>query len=212
MQAQPSKLEKTMEKLFPGIEFLTVSDTSFIPGTVIDSKRSTHKQGHIKSILKNLKSDYWETDRVKGNILAGETLNGTSDFNGTLSILSFLKVKSNVKSAYSYKYEIDSIEAMNFLNTSKLDMMPLLRKMKNQDKETWKSIKGLRVITETYYANKFSVTLMKNGNVASEIELAKDFDQISGEIKYEFTTDGKIVVAKNSEVPFGFYAFYIKDI
>lgn len=39
MASLPSKLEQSLEKLFPGIEFLTVSDTTFLPGTVINELR-----------------------------------------------------------------------------------------------------------------------------------------------------------------------------
>ena len=212
MPPLPSKLEQSLEKLFPGIEFLVVSDTTFLPGTVINKLRPVQKQGHIKSIVSGKPSTYWDTDRVKGNILAGDTLSGTSNFSGAFSLLPFLKVKASVKNSYSYNYEIDSIEASNFLNTSRLDLMPLLRKIKTGDKETWKSIKSFYVVTETYYAKSFSMTLQKNGSIVTEAEFNQDFEKISGNVDFNFASGGKIVVANNKDVPFGFTAFQIKDI
>lgn len=212
MTPLPSKLEQSLEKLFPGIEFLIVSDTNFIPGTVINKLRPVTKQGHIKSIIPSKESTYWDTDRVKGNILAGDTLSGSSDFKGNVSLLSFLKIKSSVKSLYSYKYEIDTIEACNFLNTSKLDLMPLLRKMKTGDKEAWKSVKTFYVVTETYYAKTFSITLQKNGTVVTEVEFKQDFENIEGNVQFDFNRGGRIIVSNNSDVPFGFKAFHLKEI
>lgn len=212
MSSLPSKLEQSLEKLFPGIEFLIISDSTFLPGTVINKLRPVTKQGHIKSIIQGKDSTYWETDRVKGNILAGDTLTGSSDFSGNIALLSFLKINSSVKASYSYKYEIDTIEACNFLNTSKLDLMPLLRKMKTGDKEIWKSVRSFYVVTETYYAKNFSITLQKNGSVITEAEFKQDFENINANVQFDFNRGGKIIVSANKDVPFGFTAFQIKDI
>lgn len=127
-------------------------------------------------------------------------------------MLSFLRIKASAKSSYSYKYEIDTIEACNFLNTSKLDLMPLLRKIKSNDKETWKSVKSFYVVTETYYAKSFALTLQKNGSVVTEVEFNQDFENVEGNVQYDFNRGGRIIVSNNMDVPLGFTAFQIKVV
>jgi hypothetical protein len=212
MATLPPKLEQSLEKIFPGVEFLTISDATFLPGTVVNKLRPVTKQGHVKSIISGKPSSYWDTDRVKGNILAGDTLTGSADFNGAVSLLSFLKVKTSVKNSYSYKYDIDSIEASNFLNTSRLDLMPLLRQIKTSNIATWRSIRSFYIVTETYYAKSFSITLQKNGSIVTQAEFNQDFEKISADVNFDFGNGGKIVVANNNDVPFGFSAFRIKDV
>lgn len=204
-------LEKFMENQFPHLNFLTVSTEKFIPGVVLENLKGNHVKGHIKSIVKGQPANYWDTDKVKGNLLHGQNLQGSGKLGSNVSVLNFINVKADAGRQYSYEYSLTEIKASNFLNTSELDLFPLLKKIKSSSSDEWKQIKKYFIVMETFYATKFEVVFKKGTQVATKVDIKNDLN-ISAGVDYDVQSNGKIIVGANETIPFAFNAFQIKNV
>lgn len=201
-------IEKYIERKIPGLNVLRLSSSTYLPGAMINTKKNDLRVGHTKDIFKDVPKNYWNLDYMPANILL-EDINGQTKIGAKANFLGIFNLKSGVKSSYDVTYTIDEITCCEFKVSSQTELEFKLIDLEKSNKEKWKKVKGLTIITSAYFAKSFTLTFKRSGKVAADVDIKKEID-INAGVNVEWKTDGKVVISGNDKVPFGVRGFIIK--
>ena len=72
----------------------------------------------------------------------------------------------------------------------------------------WKLINDRLVVTETYYATKFTARFKRGGNLMTKVEVENKLKLIA-EADLRWKNDEQLVITNNNQVPFGVRGFVV---
>lgn len=202
-------IEKFIERKIPGINVLRMSSSSYLPGSIINTRKDDIRVGHAKDIFKNEKKNYWAIDYLEANILLEESLTGKTKLGANGNFLGIFNLKAGVKSSYDISYSIDSITCCELKTASQIELEMKIAEFEKSNKDQWKKIKGLTILTSSYFAKSFTLTFKRSGKVNAEVEIKNEID-INAGVDVTWKNDGKLIIAANEKVPFGVRGFVIR--
>ena len=199
------KFNKFVRKYLGGLRLLNVSLAEYGPGLILHRKK-LRKLGSVKEVLKN--SDHrWTINRSEASITYG-VINGTKNLKGGGNVLGLIGISGSYNRDYQAEFEISGIEGSEFKHQSQLTLQPEINKIRRTDPKMWKLINDHLMVTEAFYATKFTVTFRSGTQVLGQVDL-EDKIRLNAEASIDWKNQEVLEVTNNLNVPFGVRGFYI---
>jgi len=187
---------------------------AFVPGLIVERKGSSFYKVDALDQLLSEPGLSWKTKLLKADL--PDSIEGRKkvEANGSVN-LPFLDIKSGLKRNSTVDFSIGTVHVREFTDNKLRLWNPVrrrLRRLKKDDRETWKDIKGNYLVVSTWYASEYSIALGR--------ALTGDLDagfkkKISVETGAKVTVDKshKIVNVKGTKkIPFAFFGRRLRGL
>jgi|GEM_PF-3885238 len=199
------KFNKFVRKYLGGLRLLNVSLAEYGPGLILHRKK-LRKLGSVREVLKN-NNHRWTINRSEASITYG-VINGTKNLKGGGNVLGLIGISGSYSRDYQAEFEISGIEGSEFKYQSQLTLQPEINKIRRSDPQMWKLINDHLLVTEAFYATKFTVTFRSGTQILGKADL-EDKIRLNAEANLDWKNQEVLEVTNNQNVPFGVRGFYI---
>ncbi|MBI4929817.1 MAG: hypothetical protein HY841_03575 [Bacteroidetes bacterium] len=205
-----TKFEKFIEKNYPGLNFISITNDNYVPGVILnDDDRIIDGLSRIFSAEPATK---WAAATVNADIAGGE-VQGERDLDSGGSVLGIVSLKAGVAVNYSVSFTFDKVTEMVF-DTAKgavyeNEVREMIMKLKGNNRPRWKEILHEYVVMESVYVESATVEFKRNGKVLGQADIEQLTNEVNIDAKYKWNTKGKMEI-KNNTSPFGVRGFLIK--
>lgn len=163
---------------------LRFSTEAYIPGSVIDDDDNDRLIGHISDVLGGEeKKGPWAIRSHSANILVATQISGSRKGSLAVNFLQMFGVKVNGSFSHEITFNLDKVTAKD-MKEKDLTIEIMLDELREKDRKKWRAIKRDFVITETYYAEAFTVKFHRQGNIDAEVK-----------VKANVNVDGKAIAS-----------------
>lgn len=202
--------EKFIEKKYPGLNFISISSEDYIPGVIVnDDDRIIDS---LQNVFRTEPSQRWGTKRIAAEI-ADETIHGERNLSISGKVIGLFQLKAGVTAAYTVSFEFNKCTEHVFDSANgaiyENDARRMIDKLKDTDKETWKSLLHNFVTMCAVYIEEVTIQFKRDGAVVLEADIEKLKQEVSIGSDYKWSAAGKMVFS-NNKVPFGVMGFPIK--
>ncbi|MCF8276767.1 MAG: hypothetical protein K9J17_08540 [Flavobacteriales bacterium] len=201
-------IEKFVERRLKA-NVLRFSNEMYRPGIVIDDDDNDRMIGHIADVLGgNPDMGNWAIRSHSANILVATKISGTRKGDLAVQFLQLFGVNIAGNFEHEITFHLEKVTSKD-LQEKDLTIEIMLDALREKDINKWRSIKRDFVVTETYYAEEFSVKFHRKGDASAEVKVKAEVD-VEASAKVEWETEGTIRVTNNGNVPFAVRGFVVK--
>ncbi len=199
------KFEKVIEKYYPGLNFLAISNEAYAPGVVLN-----HDDRIVDTLESLFPGGAWTTKTVDANT-GTQKIEGSRSLELGATILGSVMIKSGVASRYEINFEFGQMKEVIFDNRKGAPLENELRnkfmQLKNSNRNRWNDVLHNYVVMSSLYVDTFTATFIRDGNVETNADvITRD---VSIHANAEWKTDGKLKLTGN-KTPFGTRGFIVK--
>ena len=207
MHYQPSRsdmdlLHQELRRQFKGIRFLPHVSEKFYPGKIVHAEKD-QASFHIRDYLRSMPAEKWHLDKMTSyNLIYGKKITGRVSLRFPASVLGVLTMNAEDSSEPAeIEYELSEIFATEFAHTSELELRFELNKLRYINKALFRQLRGQLLITESYYARSFVLSVKKSRSSRQPIFLEGSI-QTDPIVQYIVNNGESLTVVSNENFPF----------
>ncbi len=203
--------ERILEDIIPEANFLTVSDTRVKPGALLYSQDNDTYTDTIKTCLV---PDFFQADDFQTILVSGEFAleSAMGKFSGSaaLSLLGFLNIKVGGGREFELEVKVEEVKVRHYVSEKMglINFEKSLRKLKEEDRETFKLIKNRFLVFSSFYASQFRLQFASGSQLEGEVEF--DNEEIAVKVGANMKKENAgVLVSNNDAIPFAVSGYRI---
>ena len=197
-----------------GLLLIFNSSATFVPGLIVEKKGSGFFKVDALDQILDEPGLSWRTKLVEADL--PDSIEGRKkvEANGSVK-LPFLGINGGLKKNTTVDFSIGAVHVREFTHDKLRLWNPVrrqLRKLKKNDRDAWKDIKGNYLVVSTWYASEYSVTLSRALTADLSASFKKKLTVESG-AKVTLDKSLKIVNVKGTKkIPFAFFGRRLRGL
>ncbi len=201
-------IERMLGEILPEINFLKISNSKIIPGSLLESSDIDQWVGNIQDVLvTHFDKEDFETEIIPASLNLRQAKRSFSG-DAAINILGLFGLNLKRQSQLSLNIEIAQVKVRQF-KSSKIGIIQLERVFKNlkeEDSDTFKSLRGRFLVFSAFYASQLRLEFSElSGSGGS---LKTDLEEVDAGIEFSVREDA-VFVSKNDAIPFGVFGYEI---
>ncbi|MGF1513172.1 MAG: hypothetical protein ACFB5Z_05690 [Elainellaceae cyanobacterium] len=201
-------IEKMLGEILPEINFLRISNSKIIPGSLLESPEIDQWIGNIQDILSRyFNEEEFETEVIPAALNLQKAQRSFSGDAAT-NILGLFGFSLKRQSQFSLNIDIAQVKVRQF-KSSKIGVIQLenvFRKLKDDDEAMFRSLRRRFLVFSSFYASQLRLEF--SALSGGRVDLQTNLEKVNTEIDFSVQKD-VLFVSKNDAIPFGVFGYRI---
>ncbi|ERN43197.1 hypothetical protein KR51_00000910 [Rubidibacter lacunae KORDI 51-2] len=199
-----TQFEKLLENVIREVSFLTIADTRYVPGALLESQNVDRFTDRVQSFLV---PDFFQQSDFRTVLSASNfaLAHAASTFRGiaALSLLSFLGLKVSTNRHFEVSITVEEVKVRHYENPD-MGLVAFERaflQFKERDEDTFRLLRDRFLVFSSYYASRFRLEFAAGSGLEGEVEFDNSSVSVEAGAAIERQAD-VILVSNNISVPF----------
>ena len=205
-----TNFEKMLQKVVPEANFLTISDTKFVPGAILQSETDDIWTDHIKTILvPPFKKEDFDTEVVPGAFQLKESA-GSFSGSAALSLLNVIGISIATEKEFQVKIDVDEVQVRRYKNeeVGYVKLESAFQDLRDNKEHIYKMLKRRFLVTASLYASKFRLEFNSGVGLDGDVSFNNETAAAKVGAKIQKTASG-LLVSNNIVTPFAVIGYKI---
>lgn len=199
-----------LKKRLKGIRILPFIAESYYPGKIFSPVSFSRSDRHIREHLRLFDAGKWHLDKmVNYNLLYGKKMTGITRKTTPFSMFGVLSFPQDPGKKIEVEYEVAEMFAIEFFNTSELELLHEVNRLKYNNKTEYRKIRNLFLVTESFYIKNFTLRIRAEFRDDTEAGSLVEMISYDPEIRLAAPDPGTITVYANEKYPYGVRGFVL---